>query len=150
MKAAKAFATESWKNIMFTTPNLSELRTMSKLITSSSERQSSRSRSKPNNPEDSKTETLRNVDNIVAECITLSRPLMEHISTILVTLGRNGVLVCRDAPFDSPFIESGKLVGIEKGKSNGLVSAVHFPAYGSECAEVEVVSVTGAGDRYVG
>jgi hypothetical protein len=93
-------------------------------------------------------EKSKSLDDTLRECVELCRPLMEHISTIIVTLGQHGVLVCRDVSFDTPFTKEGKFVGVGKRKLNGLVSAVHFPAYGSEHGEVEIVSVSGAGDRY--
>ena len=149
MKAAKPFTTESWKNITFTTPNINELRTMNKLVNKHDEI-TNESESEPNDLEDSATEMSKPLDDILRECVGLCRPLMEHISTIIVTLGKHGVLVCRDVPFDTPFTEEGKFVGVGKRKLNGLVSAVHFPAYGNEQDQVEVVSVTGVGDRYGG
>ena len=148
MKAAKPFATDSWKNITFTTPNLNELRTMNKLV-NGDEQIAYESENEPNDPEDTTTDKLDTLEDILKECVELCAPLMEHISTIIVTLGRHGVLVCRNVPFDTPFTEDGKFVGVGKRNLNGLISAVHFPAYGSEKSQVEVVSVTGAGDRYV-
>lgn len=146
IKAAKPFTTESWKHITFTTPNLNELRTMNKLV-DRNEQIVYEYENEPNDPEDATTDTSNSLEDTLKECVELCSPLMEHISTIIVTLGKHGVLVCRDVPFDTPFTEDGKFVGVGKRNLNGLVSAVHFPAYGNEL--VEVVSVTGAGDRYV-
>ena len=141
MKAAKPFATDCWKDITFATPNLNELRTMNRLVRNHDEF-TDESESETNDVED----LSKPLDEILRECVELCRPLMDHISTIIVTLGKYGVVVCRDVPFDSPFAEDGKFFGVGKGKLNGLVSAMHFPAYGSEQGQVEVVSVTGAGD----
>ena len=143
MKAAKPFATDCWKDITFVTPNLNELRTINRLVRNHDEFMDE-SESERNDVED----LSKPLDEILRECVGLCRPLMDHISTIIVTLGKHGVVVCRDVPFDTPFTEDGKFIGVGKGKLNGLVSAMHFPAYGSEQDKVEVVSVTGAGDRY--
>lgn len=148
MEAAKPFATESWKDITFTTPNLNELRTMNKFL-KKREDITSDFEHELNDLNETTTVDARPLEDILKECVELCRPLIEHISTIIVTLGKHGVLVCRDVPFDSPFTEDGKFIGVGKRKYNGLVSAVHFPAYGNENQQVEVVSVTGAGDRYV-
>ena len=148
MKAAKPFTTESWKYITFTTPNLNELRTMNKLV-NRNEQITYEYENEPNHSEDMTTYTSKSLEDTLKECVELCRPLMEHISTIIVTLGKHGVLVCRNLPFDTPFTEDGKFVGVGKRNLNGLVSAVHFPAYGSDLGQMEVVSVTGAGDRYV-
>jgi hypothetical protein len=142
MKAAKPFTTECWKNITFTTPNINELRTMNRLV-----RKHEEFTDEPENELNDVEDSSEDLDEILRECVELCRPLMDHISTIIVTLGKHGVLVCRDVPFDTPFMEDGRFVGVGKRKLNGLVSAVHFPAHGSELDEVEVVSVTGAGDR---
>ena len=59
------------------------------------------------------------------------------------TLGKNGVLICRNTPPNHPFpiARNSKL----PSKQHHLVSAVHFPAP----VVKDVVNVTGAGDRLV-
>lgn len=148
-KAKKPFTTDAWKDITFTTPNFDELKAMNRLVERRShEEVTNESESGPNRPDDMPIEKSRPLEDILGECVELCRPLMEHISTIIVTLGEYGVLVCRDVPFDTPFTEEGKFVGVGKRKLNGLASAVYFPPYGSEQDQVEVASVSGAGDRY--
>ena len=147
MKAAKPFTTDCWKYITFTTPNINELRTMNKLVRK--HEITDESDDERNNLEDSTNELSKSLESTLKECVELCTPLMQHISTIIVTLGKHGVLVCRDVPFDAPFVQEGKFVGVGKRKLNRLASAVHFPAYGNDKGEVEIVSVTGAGDRYV-
>ena len=149
MEAAKAFTTESWKNITFTTPNLNELRVMNSVVKNRShEHITNVFDGVTNDPDDTSMENAKpSLEEILGEAVELCRPLMKHISTIIVTLGAHGVLVCRDVPFDTPFTKDGKFVGVGKRNYSGLVSAVHFPAFGSEQDQVEIVSVTGAGDR---
>lgn len=88
------------------------------------------------------TEKELSLDDIITQCLKLCRPLMQHIHCVIVTLGKHGVLVCRDTEADTPFPTSSCLNDIPR-RQHSLVSARHFPSGG----QVDVGNVTGAGDR---
>ena len=154
MKAAKPFTGKFWQNITYTTPNLNELRTMHKLVRyeeNLTEQDTDDVQIASDRTDDTTPVTEQSLEDILRECVELCKPLMQRISTIIVTLGHRGVVVCRDVPFDTPFLANGKHIGAEEdNRYNGqLVSARHYPAFGSDQGKVNVVSVSGAGDRYV-
>lgn len=62
----------------------------------------------------------------LSECVELVRPLLPCVSTVVVSLGSDGVLYCsREA------------------------DPLHYPAAASHMLPVSVLSVSGAGDRCV-
>ena len=162
MKAAKPFTGRFWQNITYTTPNLNELRTMHRLYEENLAEQDTDDvqiasdhtddvQIASDHTDDTTPVTEQSLEDVLKECVELCKPLMQCISTIIVTLGHRGVVVCRDVPFDTPFLANGKLVGAEEDNRyyGHLVSARHYPAFGSDQENVDVVSVSGAGDRYV-
>ena len=147
LKAAKPFSDKSWKGITFVTPNLDELRTMNKLVTSVEQDTNDSSTMTNNVDAMSAYSEEKALEDILKECVELCKPLMSCISTIVVTLGHHGVVVCRDVPFNTSFIIDGKLAGAER-KHGRLVSAMYYPALSEDLRDVlDIVSVSGAGDR---
>ena len=88
------------------------------------------------------TEKERPLDEIITECLTLCKPLLQRIHCVIVTLGKHGALVCRDTAADTPFPTAHHSSHLPS-RQHSLVSARHFPAGGP----VQVGNVTGAGDR---
>lgn len=136
MKSGLPFQSAAWENITYASPNVHELRTMSDTVV-----EYHKAARHP------KAEKLRSreksLENTIEECILLSQPLMTRIHCLIITLGRNGVLVCRDTSADHRFPTA--QFSQMPAKHHELVSAVHFPA-----PEIkDVVNVTGAGDRLV-
>lgn len=134
MKSALPFQSTAWEKIVYASPNVHELRSMSDTVVQYHKA-----------PRHKRAEKLRNreksLDDTIEECILLSQPLMSHIHCLFITLGKNGVLVCRDTTADHRFPTA--QFSQMPAKHNVLVSAMHFPA-----PEVkDVVNVTGAGDR---
>ena len=98
--------------------------------------------------EDPMTEKEELLEDILKECVELCKPLIQYISTVIVTLGQHGVVVCRDVPFETPFTADGKIFGVDGERKHGRpLSAMHYPASTGDQSRVDVVSVTGAGDR---
>ncbi|KAI8505367.1 hypothetical protein Bbelb_165560 [Branchiostoma belcheri] len=76
------------------------------------------------------------------EAVFLVRPLLEYLHCVVVTLSRDGVLVCRNTEQQSSF---------PVGKGNNTVkktmlTAVHYPVFPK--TEQQVVNVSGAGDCF--
>ncbi len=59
------------------------------------------------------------------------KPLLAHIPTIAVSLGRDGVLYC------------------SKEEDAAEIECLHYPAASMDKLPVSVLSVSGAGDRQV-
>nr|XP_006820370.1 PREDICTED: pseudouridine-metabolizing bifunctional protein C1861.05-like [Saccoglossus kowalevskii] len=118
VKCKKPFNSDSWKSLTYISPNVNELGSITELL--------------DGNLKDIQT------DYKVTDLLPLCDQLLHHISCVIVTLGKDGVLVCRNTHAHQP-LPSGKKT---KGTKKGLVSAVHFTATDSE----NIVSVSGAGD----
>ena len=132
----KPFLSEAWHNITYASPNLKELKSMNEAITKHEQE-------RPKNiPALHETEKEPSLDDILTQSVKLCRPLMQHIHCVIVTLGKHGVLVCRDTEADTPFPTSSQLNAIPTRQHN-LVSARHFPSVG----HMDIGNVTGAGDR---
>ncbi|KAG9339949.1 hypothetical protein JZ751_022264 [Albula glossodonta] len=72
----------------------------------------------------------------------LSRPLLEHLQCVVVTLGPLGVLVCGEH-------EAGAVrLRPSKHRRDGRLCAVHYPAMALSPADI--VNVSGAGDSLAG
>ncbi|EDO34183.1 predicted protein, partial [Nematostella vectensis] len=138
MKAGIPFETDCWKHITYASPNLKELRTMSDAAVKH-HKLPRHPRFGENSEAVASSDSSRNLDDIIEECLLLAQPLLAHIHCLVVTLGKNGVLVLRDTTADLPF-PSKKNPRIP-AMHHGLVSAVHYPA-----PDVHVINVTGAGD----
>lgn len=135
LKSQKPFLSEAWHNITYASPNLKELKSMNEAITKHEQE-------RPKNiPALHETEKEPSLDDILTQSVKLCRPLMQHVHCVIVTLGKHGVLACRDTEADTPFPTSSQLNAIPTRQHN-LVSARHFPSVG----HVDIGNVTGAGD----
>ncbi|XP_078671457.1 uncharacterized protein LOC144911435 [Branchiostoma floridae x Branchiostoma belcheri] len=128
VKSSKPFESDAWKNITYLSPNLTELRMIYRMVTGHEE---------PVVPEEDPTLSQR-----LQEAVFLVRPLLEYLHCVVVTLSRDGVLVCRNTEQQSSF---------PVGKGNNTVkktmlTAVHYPVFPK--TEQQVVNVSGAGDCF--
>ncbi|XP_066505361.1 uncharacterized protein zgc:136858 isoform X2 [Hoplias malabaricus] len=124
-KAGKPFLSDSWKALSYTSPNLTELCTMNHTLHLPTPE------AFPNSLED------------VLKCAAaLSRPLLEHLQCVVVTLGALGVLVCGDYEAGTVSLQP------RKHKPRGRLCAVYFPALAVRSEEI--VNVSGAGDSLAG
>ena len=142
MKAEKPFSSEAWHHITYISPNIRELRAISTAVI---KQQKGNPHTRFGGTSDEKNAKDRPVDAIIEECLWLCQPLMSHIHCAVITLGTNGVLICRNTDADLPFPTAQSLSHVH-AQQHSLVSARHFPAT-SEGDHVDVVNVTGAGDR---
>uniref|UniRef100_A0A3Q3E2L4 Zgc:136858 n=1 Tax=Hippocampus comes TaxID=109280 RepID=A0A3Q3E2L4_HIPCM len=79
------------------------------------------------------------LEQVLSLAVALSRPLLEHLHCLVVTLGKNGVLVCGEHHVGS--------VNLKPRKQRKLC-AVHYPAL--SVAAHETMNVSGAGDSLAG
>ncbi|KAJ8245592.1 hypothetical protein GJAV_G00272400 [Gymnothorax javanicus] len=120
-KASKPFLSNSWKSLSCTSPNLLELCIMNRALGLST------------------PAVLPSDPDAVLECaVALSRPLLEQLQCVVVTLGPLGVLLCGG-------LEGGVLrLGPAKSRQTGTLCALHYPAIPLNPGDV--VNVSGAGD----
>ncbi|XP_071753678.2 uncharacterized protein LOC139910311 [Centroberyx gerrardi] len=124
-KACKPFLSEAWKSLSYSSPNLAELRTMNKTLGIPT------------------PEVLPgSVDEVLRCVLALSRPLLEHLHCLVVTLGAEGVLVCGEHDAGSVNLQP------RKQKRRGQLCALHYPALA--VTSEETVNVSGAGDSLAG
>ena len=144
LKADKPFHSDLWQNITYASPNIFELRTMYNAVTKQSNNENEHSSG------DWATDPFMtmSLDDIISKSITMCHPLLQHLHCVIVTLGKHGVLVCRDTPANTPFLPIKEFKSCGFSKHRGLVSAVHYPNV-PYAEPINVVNVTGAGDRYV-
>ncbi|XP_033940412.1 uncharacterized protein [Pseudochaenichthys georgianus] len=124
-KACKPFLSDAWKSLSYSSPNLAELRTMNKTLGLPT------------------PEVLPlSVEEVLSVAVALSRPLLEHLHCLVVTLGESGVLVCGEH-------EAGS-VNLQPRKQNKKrkLCAVHYPAL--TVTADETMNVSGAGDSLAG
>ncbi|XP_060891745.1 uncharacterized protein zgc:136858 [Labrus mixtus] len=124
-KACKPFLSDAWKSLSYSSPNLAELFTMNKTLGLPTPEVL------PSSP-----------DKVLSAAVALSRPLLEHLHCLVVTLGANGVLVCGEHEAGSVNMQP------RKQKRRRQLCALHFPAV-TVTAE-ETVNVSGAGDSLAG
>ncbi|CAJ1056321.1 pseudouridine-metabolizing bifunctional protein C1861.05 [Xyrichtys novacula] len=124
-KACKPFLSDAWKSLSYSSPNLAELFTMNKTLGLPT----------PEVLPSSPVEVL----NVA---VALSRPLLEHLHCLVVTLGANGVLVCGEHEAGSVNLQP------RKQKRRRQLCALHYPAL--TVTEEETVNVSGAGDSLAG
>ncbi|XP_061679093.1 uncharacterized protein zgc:136858 [Syngnathoides biaculeatus] len=124
-KACKPFLSDAWKSMSYASPNLVELCTMNKTLGLQTPK------ALPNS-----------LEQVLSLALALSRPLLEHLHCLVVTLGENGVLVCGEHHMGSVNLQP----RIEK-KARKLC-AVHYPAV--SVAAHTTVNVSGAGDSLAG
>ncbi|XP_013887823.1 pseudouridine-metabolizing bifunctional protein C1861.05 [Austrofundulus limnaeus] len=124
-KARKPFLSDAWKSLSYSSPNLAELRFMNKTLGIQT------------------PEVLPStLDEILSVAVALSRPLLEHLHCLVVTLGPNGVLLCGEQEAGSINLQPRKL------KKKRHVCALHYPAL--TVAPEETINVSGAGDSLAG
>ncbi|XP_078112235.1 uncharacterized protein LOC144521555 [Sander vitreus] len=124
-KACKPFLSDAWKSLSYSSPNLAELCTMNQTLGIPT------------------PEVLPcSLEEVLSVAVALSRPLLEHLHCLVVTLGANGVLVCGEHDAGSVNLQP------RKQKRRRQLCAVHYPAL-TVTAE-ETVNVSGAGDSLAG
>ncbi|XP_061629820.1 uncharacterized protein zgc:136858 isoform X6 [Phyllopteryx taeniolatus] len=122
-KACKPFLSDAWKSLSYASPNLAELCTMNKTLGLQTPKVL------PNS-----------LEQVLSLAVALSRPLLEHLHCLVVTLGENGVVVCGEHHVGSvnlkPRIE----------KKTRKLCALHYPALSVAAHK----NVSGAGDSLAG
>ncbi|XP_052452958.1 uncharacterized protein zgc:136858 isoform X2 [Carassius gibelio] len=124
-KACKPFLSESWKALSYISPNLAELCTMNHTLGLPTP-----------------TEFPRSLEDVLGCVPALSRPLLEHLNCVVVTLGALGVMVCGEHAAGTVNLQP------QKQKLKGRLCAVHYPAL--TVSSKETVNVSGAGDSFAG
>lgn len=124
-KACKPFLSDAWKSLSYSSPNLAELVTMNKTLGLPTPEVL------PSSP-----------DEVLSTAVALSRPLLEHLHCLVVTLGANGVLLCGEYEDGSVNLQP------RRQKRKRQLCALHYPAL-TITAE-ETVNVSGAGDSLAG
>ncbi|XP_012697910.2 pseudouridine-metabolizing bifunctional protein C1861.05 [Clupea harengus] len=124
-KACKPFLSESWKALTYTSPNLAELCTMNRTL------------GLPTPPE-----LPDSLEEVLSCAASLSRPLLEHLQCVVVTLGPMGVLLCGEHEAGSVNLQP------RKHRRKGRLCAFHYPAL--TISSEETVNVSGAGDSLAG
>ncbi|KAM8892240.1 uncharacterized protein AB9W97_012353 isoform 2-T2 [Spinachia spinachia] len=124
-KASKPFLSDAWKSLSYSSPNMAELCTMNKTLGFPT------------------PDVLPNsLEEMLSVAVALSRPLLEHVHCLVVTLGAGGVLVCGERDAGSVNLQP------RKQKRKRQLCAVHYPAL-TVTAE-ETMNVSGAGDSLAG
>ncbi|XP_059392848.1 uncharacterized protein zgc:136858 isoform X2 [Carassius carassius] len=124
-KACKPFLSESWKALSYISPNLAELCTMNHTLGLPTP-----------------TEFPRSLEDVLGCVPALSRPLLEHLNCVVVTLGALGVMVCGEHAAGTVNLQA------QKQKLKGRLCAVHYPALA--VSSKGTVNVSGAGDSFAG
>ncbi|CAK6950857.1 uncharacterized protein zgc:136858 isoform X2 [Scomber scombrus] len=124
-KACKPFLSDAWKSLSYSSPNLAELCTMNQTLGIQT------------------PEVLpSSLEEVLSVAVALSRPLLEHLHCLVVTLGTNGVLLCGEHDSGSINLQP------RKEKKKRKLGAIHYPAL-TVTAE-ETMNVSGAGDSLAG
>uniref|UniRef100_A0A3Q3T1L6 Zgc:136858 n=2 Tax=Mastacembelus armatus TaxID=205130 RepID=A0A3Q3T1L6_9TELE len=121
-KACKPFLSDAWKSMSYSSPNLAELCTMTKALGIPT------------------PEVLPNsLEEVLSVAVALSRPLLEHLHCLVVTLGAMGVLVCGEHD------DAGSVnLQPRKQKRRRELCALHYQALTVKAEET--MNVSGAGD----
>lgn len=127
-KATKVCQSDAWKSLTYASPNFKELRQMYAAI------EGEETINFQDTDDQSFTDKLR-------ECLQLSRVLLRHVYCLFITLGEEGILVCRNAEPEQRFAISKQ--GLKDIEIDGMFSAVHYPV---SSAIDRITSVSGAGD----
>ncbi|RXM29115.1 Pseudouridine-metabolizing bifunctional protein [Acipenser ruthenus] len=80
------------------------------------------------------------LDDVLGSALALSRPLLEHLRCVVVTLGPHGVLLCGDAEGGAVSLQGAEY----KHQPGGRLCGVHYPAIPISAGDI--VNVSGAGD----
>ncbi|XP_014861261.1 PREDICTED: pseudouridine-metabolizing bifunctional protein C1861.05-like [Poecilia mexicana] len=124
-KACKPFLSDTWKSLSYSSPNLAELCMMNKTLGLTV-------------PE----ELPASLDEILTVAMALSRPLLENLHCLVVTLGPDGVLLCGQHEAGSVDLQP------RKQKRKRQLCALHYPAL--TVTPEETMNVSGAGDSFAG
>nr|XP_019934643.1 PREDICTED: pseudouridine-metabolizing bifunctional protein C1861.05-like isoform X1 [Paralichthys olivaceus] len=124
-KACKPFLSDAWKSLSYSSPNLAELCTMNKTLGIQT-------------PEVMPS----SLEEVLGVAVDLSRPLLEHLHCLVVTLGAYGVLVCGEQEADSVNLQP------RKQRRSRKLCAVHYPALTMKAEDT--INVSGAGDSLAG
>ncbi|XP_064596693.1 uncharacterized protein LOC135463364 [Liolophura sinensis] len=125
-KAGKPFLTSAGDRLTYTSPNLSELRLMYSCVTGKS----------------SQVSDSRSLHAKMTEAAMLCEELTWRVPVVMVTLGKDGVLLCHRLQDDEYPPTAGNIP-----KISDKMNAMHVPA--CSIKEEEIVSVSGAGDCLV-
>ncbi|KAM8861204.1 uncharacterized protein ACB058_008109 isoform 1-T1 [Synchiropus picturatus] len=131
-KACKPFLSEAWKSLSYSSPNLAELCTMNRTLGLQT-------------PEAVVFPLLvlpRSLEEVLNVAMTLSRPLLEHLHCLVVTLGHFGVLVSGEHEAGSVNLTP------RQKKTKRKLCALHYPALA--VTSEETMNVSGAGDSLAG
>ncbi|XP_062403096.1 uncharacterized protein zgc:136858 [Sardina pilchardus] len=124
-KACKPFLSESWKALTYTSPNIAELCTMNRTLGLPTP-----------------TVLPESLEELLSCAASLSRPLLEHLQCVVVTLGPMGVLLCGEHEAGSVNLQP------RRHRRKGRLCALHYPAL--PVSSEETVNVSGAGDSLAG
>ncbi|XP_076879056.1 uncharacterized protein LOC143527632 [Brachyhypopomus gauderio] len=124
-KACKPFLSESWKTLTYISPNLAELCTMNQTLLLPTPKVLSSS-----------------LEDVLGSAAALSRPLLEHVRCVIVTLGALGVLVCGEHDAGTVTLQP------QKHSRKGRLCAMYYPAL--VVRSEDTVNVSGAGDSLAG
>uniref|UniRef100_A0AAQ5YAD8 Carbohydrate kinase PfkB domain-containing protein n=1 Tax=Amphiprion ocellaris TaxID=80972 RepID=A0AAQ5YAD8_AMPOC len=123
-KACKPFLSDAWKSLSYSSPNLAELCTMNATLGITT------------------PEVLPStLDEMLGVTVVLSRPLLDHLHCLVVTLGAHGVLLCGE-------LDAGT-VNLQPRKQRRVrLCALYYPAL--TVTPEETMNVSGAGDSLAG
>ncbi|XP_077373398.1 uncharacterized protein LOC144016319 isoform X2 [Festucalex cinctus] len=82
------------------------------------------------------------LEQVLSLAVALSRPILEHLHCLVVTLGENGVLVCGEHHAGNVNLKP------RKQRKTRKLCAAHYPAL--NVAAHETMNVSGAGDSLAG
>ncbi|XP_040985423.1 pseudouridine-metabolizing bifunctional protein C1861.05-like isoform X2 [Aquila chrysaetos chrysaetos] len=122
-KASKPFLSDSWKALTYISPNLQELRAISRTL---------------GNP--LPADLPSRLEDVVQTAMALARPLLAHLRCVVVTLGAHGVLLCGKSLGGSISLRP----GAHEQTAAASLCATHYPAI--HISREEIVNVSGAGD----
>ncbi|KAK3535667.1 hypothetical protein QTP70_019733 [Hemibagrus guttatus] len=133
-KACKPFVSKSWKALSYTSPNLAELRTMNQTLHLPTPQVLPSS-----------------LEDVLGCAAALTRPLLEHLHCVVVTLGALGVLVCGEHEAGTVSLRPRKHKRVRRKNvlvQKGRLCAVYYPAL--TVHSDETFNVSGAGDSLAG
>ncbi|XP_053382813.1 uncharacterized protein LOC123541332 [Mercenaria mercenaria] len=127
-KATKPFLISQEQPVTYASPNFNELKMMASYLSSQ---------------EMHITGVVDDLDldTAIHECTTLLQTVSTHVSVILVTLGKHGVVLCRRGDRNDKLPLKGDPVQMKGG-----VVMDHYPATAGNKPPSQIVSVSGAGD----
>ncbi|XP_047238373.1 pseudouridine-metabolizing bifunctional protein C1861.05 isoform X3 [Girardinichthys multiradiatus] len=133
-KACKPFLSDAWKSLSYSSPNLAELCMINKTLGLMVPKAKVGVDLVPVLP--------RSLDETLMVAVALSRPLLENLHCLVVTLGPDGVLLCGEHNAGSVNLQP------RKQKIKRQLCALHYPAL--TVTPEETMNVSGAGDSFAG